>query len=873
MLSVKLSEGVDISAAGRSWDGFLIDVAFSASFKFYMWLGDSGTDGSVVISRNYNSSTNRYEKFIDKTGKDISAESRGVLTKSGYCTSSGAVSGTWVYNFADIIVKPNQIIDEILFGLRVNENTYFGQGFEINSISVYKADAQSSTGYAVKTLFSAKDLTITTDPADTTAGLNLADARKGSVVNTARTLANNTGSFIDESYAENQTGDANVVVTVPTGTVTVNCLNEDAETVKESVSTVYRKGHTYTVEPPVISGYVFKESDVDLSGTVDSDIAVNLVYAVAGVSVTVRYVDEQGDPVSPQTSRSYYAGATYTVTPPSFLGYEYVSADEELSGTINADITVTLTYRQVETFVLTVSFADEQGNELISDKTYTYNSGATYEVVPEDIEYYVYKQADKALSGVISEDTEIVLTYETDEKNPPRTHTDVNYAVSEDGLRITDGLIGGVVFKTKDNFSIVADSTETYGKTILATFKINFTEPIDAVNEWDGLLIRIKNNSAKNVKFNAYLYSEGLLGRNYVSSTARDEVFIDASGTDTGKVQTGIKYASAYPTISAYADGTWNYKFSDLTTATAGSMTNVSAFILGLRVTSTEFAGCDIVIGSVAAYKADAQSDTGYTVKTLFNSKDLVVSTEDDYEKADVNLANPDLGKVITSAVAPINNTGSFVGDEYYSALHPTILSAIVLEVQGCTVTCNYIDENGDQISVSVSVNVRQGGTYEVTPKVITGYDYKSADKPLTGTADDDITVNISYELKKFTLTVKFVDTEGNTIKGDVIVTVSYGDYVVIDENNESYKVEGYRHKSVEDSAKFTVYSSQTRTVICEVEPEVTEPEETEPEETEQKQEGGCNGGVFGSVYSAAIACLIAVAAVSVKKSKKGSKR
>ena len=85
-------------------------------------------------------------------------------------------------------------------------------------------------------------------------------------------------------------------------------------------------------------------------------------------------------------------------------------------------------------------------------------------------------------------------------------------------------------------------------------------------------MIRIKNNSAKNVKFNAYLYSNGLLGRNYVSSTTRDEVFIDKNGVNLGNTQSGINYASAYPTISAYADGTWNYKFSDLTTATAGDM-------------------------------------------------------------------------------------------------------------------------------------------------------------------------------------------------------------------------------------------------------------------------------------------------------------
>ena len=108
MLTVKLSESIDINKGTSEWDGFLIHLSFSARFRFYMWLGSvENVDGQekITVSRNYNSKTQRYEKFLDKDGKDLSVEEKGVYTNSGYCLSTGALSGTWVYNFSDIIVK------------------------------------------------------------------------------------------------------------------------------------------------------------------------------------------------------------------------------------------------------------------------------------------------------------------------------------------------------------------------------------------------------------------------------------------------------------------------------------------------------------------------------------------------------------------------------------------------------------------------------------------------------------------------------------------------------------------------------------------------------------------------------------------------
>lgn len=852
MLSIKLSEGIDISKTGRVWDGFLINVKFTHSFRFYMWLGDSATDGSVVISRNYNSRTDRYEKFLDVQGNDLSASSQGVLTKSGYCTSTGALSGTWVYNFSDIIVMPNQTIDEILFGLRMDTRDYFGKGFEINSISVYKGTGSETE---VKTLFNASDLSASFDANDATADINLADHTKGKIVNNARGLANNTSAFIDHTTYASQIaiGKANVSLSIPNGTVTVNYIDESGEPLKDSTSTTYRKGASYTVVAPTIPEYAFKESDVALTGTVNGDITVNLTYAIAGVTVTVNYIDGNGNPISEPTSRSYYAGSSYKVDTPFYLGYEFVSADKPLTGTISSDIVVNVTYSAVEVYKLTVKYVDEQNVKLEEDDYFDYNSSATYTITVPEIEHYVYKTADKPLTGTISDDTVVTVTYKMDPENPIRTLTDVNYASSTDGVRITDSIKGGIILNTKQEYETVADSASTYGKTILATIRINLSEKIDATSdEWDGLMIRIKNLSAKNVKFSSFLLSNGVLSRNFFSATVRDEVFIDNDGVNQGVNGVGVKFSSGYPTISAGADGTWNYKFSDIL-VNKSDMTAVESFIIGLRICNTEFADCGIVIGSIAAYKADGNN---YTVKTLFNSKDLVITDNANSIKADVNLANPDNGKIVNSTLSCINNAGLFVADEYYSTLHPVAKNALNFGVQGFTLTCNYVDQSGDVIEIANAYNINLDGAYQVTPVDIVGYEFVFADKALSGTLTDDATITLTYKLIEFTLTVKFVNESGETIREDLVKTIKYGDWIVIDaEKNVEFKVEGYKFKSIDDSAKFTAYEDVVRTITYEVAP---------------GEKGGCSGSVNSNLGLIAIVCILSLGAfIVIRKSKK----
>lgn len=683
MISFKLSEPIDATNA-TEWDGFLIRMKNTSknNLSFNAYLLSDGTQ----IGRNYNSSVNRYEVFMDADGKNYGANDKpaGIQTRSGYYILTGGLEGTWNYKFDEIIAnRPNMTaVDEIMFGLRMGDDAMKGRGLVIDSIAVYK-EAVGGEAATVKTLFHSGNLTVSKDAADTTAGINLADYDKGTIVNTMRPPINNTGTFIGEEYLD------------------------------------------------------------------------------------------------------------------------------ELKPKAKANISMFL-----EDYSLTVRYEDEDGNNIQTALIEKHGLGDSYEITPPEIEGYTYKSASTALTGTISDDTIITLVYESDGSEPETGVTEVEYEVTESGLMIKDSLLGGVSMQTIEGMELIPDDKNTYGNTILAMVRFNLSQMVDGTeaSAWDGLLIRMKNTAGIPLKFNVHTLSNGQVGRNYVSSDVRAEVFIDEKGENLADTGLGITTASGYPTISANASGTWNYKFDDLK-HNRPDMNAIEAILFGLRMGDKTFDGYGLVIGSIAVYKEDASAADGYTVKTLFNAKDLVISEDETDATAGLNLANTDLGTVVTTDCPAINNTGTFVAEEYREMLHEKILAGLNIQQQGCEIRVNFLDKDGDAIASSVNLNVPLNETYTITPKEIAGYVYDSSDLPLTGTVTGNMEVNLTYKLQEFTITISFQDESGKKIKDDVTKIASMQEYVTID-IEELGAIDGYTFKECKGKLNFTVMRDETVVLV-----------------------------------------------------------
>ncbi|MDG2545334.1 MucBP domain-containing protein [Lactiplantibacillus plantarum] len=257
--------------------------------------------------------------------------------------------------------------------------------------------------------------------------------------------ATQTGTFVSggNTVTFTYTKDA---APVEQSTVTVNYVDADGNTIKAATTQTLDNGSTYTVETPTIDGYTYKSADAALTGTVDGNKTITLTYTknatpVEQSTVTVNYVDADGNTIKAATTQTLDNGSTYTVETPTIDGYTYKSADAALTGTVDGNKTITLTYTKnatpVEQSTVTVNYVDADGNTIKAATTQTLDNGSTYTVETPTIDGYTYKSADAALTGTVDGNKTITLTYTKDSTTPVenKANLTINY-VDADGNTI-----------------------------------------------------------------------------------------------------------------------------------------------------------------------------------------------------------------------------------------------------------------------------------------------------------------------------------------------------------------------------------------------------------------------------------------------------
>ncbi|MBP5817831.1 MucBP domain-containing protein [Lactiplantibacillus plantarum] len=162
--------------------------------------------------------------------------------------------------------------------------------------------------------------------------------------------ATQTGTFVSggNTVTFTYTKDA---APVEQSTVTVNYVDADGNTIKAATTQTLDNGSTYTVETPTIAGYTYKSADAALTGTVDGNKTITLTYTknatpVEQSTVTVNYVDADGNTIKASNVTEYIVGQAYTVGQPEIAGYSYNhSTGDAIAGTIGYNgNTVTLVY-------------------------------------------------------------------------------------------------------------------------------------------------------------------------------------------------------------------------------------------------------------------------------------------------------------------------------------------------------------------------------------------------------------------------------------------------------------------------------------------------------------------------------------------------
>ncbi len=275
-------------------------------------------------------------------------------------------------------------------------------------------------------------------------------------------------------------------------------------------------------------------------------------------TVTVKYVDEDGNDLTSPITLTGNVGDSYTTSKKTFSGYTLSSTPTNAIGKYTAsNITVTYKYTKdeepIEEGKVIVKYIDEETNEEIASRTtLTGNVGESYEASAKEIDGYtlsfipsnatgVYKSSNITVTYEYSKDNEVVnppviSSFTADKKSPQVSGTQIKLTAKATG----NGTLQ-YKFLIKDssgNWAVLRD----YGKSNAYTWKTG-----KAGNKT--IYVDVKDSNGKVTRASMSYTIKAEAKPPVVSSFTADKKSPQASGTQ-------IKL-----TAKATGNGTLQYKF------------------------------------------------------------------------------------------------------------------------------------------------------------------------------------------------------------------------------------------------------------------------------------------------------------------------
>ena len=275
-------------------------------------------------------------------------------------------------------------------------------------------------------------------------------------------------------------------------------------------------------------------------------------------TVTVKYVDEDGNDLTSPITLTGNVGDSYTTSKKTFSGYTLSSTPTNAIGKYTAsNITVTYKYTKdeepIEEGKVIVKYIDEETNEEIASRTtLTGNVGESYEASAKEIDGYtlsfipsnatgVYKSSNITVTYEYSKDNEVVnppviSSFTADKKSPQVSGTQIKLTAKATGN-------GALQYKflikdSSGNWAVLRD----YGKSNVYTWKTG-----KAGNKT--IYVDVKDSNGKVTRASMSYTIKAEAKPPVVSSFTADKKSPQASGTQ-------IKL-----TAKATGTGTLQYKF------------------------------------------------------------------------------------------------------------------------------------------------------------------------------------------------------------------------------------------------------------------------------------------------------------------------
>lgn len=202
--------------------------------------------------------------------------------------------------------------------------------------------------------------------------------------------------------------------------------------------------------------------------TTDKTFVAQFVELASG-KVTVRYLDENGEPIADDKILEGTEGDDYDVSGEdyrleSIRDYKLIDETDNATGIFNDDnILVIYTYKKeasANTGHIRVSYVDENGKKISEDVVKSGTVGDTYTTEEKKIKGYTFKEVKGNKAGAFTEDTQLITYIYTKDTEESGKNEDENKGSDSKDSEDTNGIV-----KYDDDSSKVTPSNNSSSKS------------------------------------------------------------------------------------------------------------------------------------------------------------------------------------------------------------------------------------------------------------------------------------------------------------------------------------------------------------------------------------------------------------------------
>lgn len=528
--------------------------------------------------------------------------------------------------------------------------------------------------------------------------------------------------------------------------VVVNYVDESNNILASQKTITGKVGDSYSTKKETIYGYEFVRVDGNTSGNmIDGTITVNYIYKLKDTSVVAYYLDEDGNEIGATTLYNGKVFDAYQTENKSITGYTLKEVPTNASGVMEEGVIIVRYIYSLNDAKVIAHYIDENGNPIADSVTEDTKWFADYNTSSKDIYGYHLTATPDNASGTVNADV-VNVTYVYALNG---TSVIANY-VDEDGHKLADSVTQtGNVFdeystsaKTIYGYDLIGTPSNASGTMTEDTITVNYVYRLKEA------VVIVRYITDKGVKLIDDVTIDGRVFDEY-RTAAKDfgeynlvSTPVNAEGTMTEDIIV-VEYVYTLKDASVtanYVDESGKQIApSELFTGKVGDDYDTSAkTIYGYESISTPVnASGNMTVDPIVVnyvYRLKASSVVVNYVDE--NGKSLADSVIIDGKCFDVYNTTPVSIEGYRLTETPSNASGEMTEDQ--------IIVNYVYELKDAVVEVYFVDEEGNELAKSKTINGKVFDEYNTKAESIHGWKLVEVPDNASGTMIDG-TIRVTY--------------------------------------------------------------------------------------------------------------------------------